>query len=811
MATSDNKDTWPLDAGQPFWPGLFRQDKEGIIYNGEFTSERDLFCVFTDAGNENEYGIRVEQTAYSFARRYAEDFLIYRFNIKNTSNDTLFDLYPGMMVQFLIDFDNHDLIEFIDSNNDGKKDFIYMWDQDELPREPWSKVGYIGLVVVNAPTGNGITNFHFFHDDFMPSKDEDFWLLMTSDTTGLQDTTRAKYFHGDDVHLDDINLAPELDPDGQNRGTEISWAYSLGPVSLAPGDSLPLEIAIVCGDNKQDLLENVSWIWFLAENAWNGSNPPNPPLVEAYTGNGEVTVTWDAETSENTKDNISGDKDFEGYKIYRSTDGGKTWGKKITNVLGEFIGYKPLAQYDLINEISGIDPISNQYLGNNSGIQHTFIDTTVTNGIEYWYTVTAYDKGDKINQVESLESALGLTVNEVNVAAATPTSPPGNFSPGFLVDDSNILVPDSGFTEGEVKIEIIDHAQLKSRNYKITFNENTPIYESSLPIDTVTTFTLKDADMGEILLLENQLTDASGDNIPVIDGFRLIVQDVEAGKIITEWTKVNADTCNFYWNINPIGANDFPVVYFPANIQFKITIDTTASGGLTAKYYDLWSEVPTDSSLHLPLKIYVSGDNLDPIDISNNTWLGEFLSSPFGLLSPPGWDLIPGGAGFSSQFPFPDRIIMEYITAEMDTFGVRLVTNNGPDTAIPPSQGDEFTIRMSRAFTEEVVYTFSTMGGTYTQIDKQDLEQIKVVPNPFFVTSSFENRLMFTNLPNRCEIKIYNVAGDLVRSINHTNDTGSDFWDLKNDKGLAVSFGLYVFLVKAESGKKQTGKFSLIR
>ncbi|MCK5345394.1 MAG: hypothetical protein KAR20_18420, partial [Candidatus Heimdallarchaeota archaeon] len=219
MATSDNRDTWPLGAsGEPFWPGLFRQDSSGAIFPGEFTSERDIFCVFSDEGNDTQYGIRVEQTAYSFTRRYAEDFLVYRFNVKNTSTDTLHDIYPGMMVQFLIDFDNHDLINFIDSNNDGQKDFIYMWDQNLTPRDPWSKVGYIGLMVVTSPNNNGITNFHYFHDEFTPSKDKDFWTLLTSDTVGLPDTIKTRYFHGSDYRIDDVSLAPQLDPEGLNRG-----------------------------------------------------------------------------------------------------------------------------------------------------------------------------------------------------------------------------------------------------------------------------------------------------------------------------------------------------------------------------------------------------------------------------------------------------------------------------------------------------------------------------------------------------------------------------------------------------------------
>jgi len=810
MATSDNSDTWPIGAGgQPFWPGLFRQDTAGVTYPGEFTSERDLFCIFDDSGNDTPYGIRVEQTAYSYARRYAEDFLVYRFNIKNTSADTLRNLYPGMMVQFLIDFDNHDLIDFKDSNGDGKKDMVYMWDTNMMPQEPWSKVGYIGLVVINTPHDNGITNFHFFHDDFTPSRDKDYWMLLTSDTTNLPDTTRAKYFHGADFRIDDVSLAPQLDPGGQDRGGEITWAFSAGPVTVAPEDSIPFEIAIVCGDDEQDLLDNVGWVWFLAENNWNGSNPPNPPNMNAYAGDGKVTVAWDAQTSEDSRDNVNGTKDFEGYKVYRSRDRGKTWGKIITNSTGGFVGFQPLAQFDLEDGITGNDPYSNRYLGSDTGIKHTLVDTTVTNGIEYWYTVTAYDRGDDVNEVESLESALGLTTTERNVDAATPSRPPSNLTVGTVQVENNILQPDSGFTDAEASIEVIDPSELKDRNYKITFRENVLIYEDTVIVDTVTTFTLMDADTGDTLLGDHRLTDESGDNIPIIDGFRLSLKDTDSGISTMEWTKVNGDTCTFYWSTITIGANDPIVVY--SQDDFRIVIDTTAGGGLTAKYYDLWGEQPTDSSTHLPLKIYQITDPNNPIDVSGNTWLGEFITSPFGAFTPPGWDLVPGGAAWTPQFPYPDRLIIEYITPQGDTSGLRLLTNNGPASATPPSQDDEFTIKVFKPFTEKVVYTFSTSAGQYRTITENQLEKIRVVPNPYFVSSSFDDQIMFNNLPDKCEIRIFNVAGDLIKTLNHHGETGATFWDMKNDAGLAIAYGLYVYVVKTDNGEKHIGKFSVVR
>ena len=837
LATSDNVETWPIDTeGNSIWPGLFRIDSSGMTYPGEFSSERDIYCVFNDDGNNTKYGLRVELTTYSFARRYAEDFLVYRFNINNTSMDTLRDIYPGMMLQFLIDFDNFDLINFIDSNNDGRRDLVYMWDSDGLPQEPWSKVGYIGLVVVSSPNDNGITNFHFFHDEFTPSKDEDFWTLLTSDTVGLPDTIRARYFHGDDHKIDDVSFASQLDPDGLDRGGEITWNYSVGPVSLAPGDSMPLDIAIVCGDDEEDLQKNVEWVWFLAGNNWNGSNPPQSPAVNAYAVDGKVTVTWDAERSENSRDNVNGMKDFEGYKVYRSIDQGKSWGRIVTNSVGDFVAFKPIAQYDLVNEITGNDPISGNYLGNDSGIKHTFVDTTVSNGVEYWYTVTAYDRGDAVNGVESLESALGLTVDEINIAAARPVKAPANINQGGI-SGGNILEPIEGKTDGLVSIEILDGNLLKNRNYEITFAENTPIFENNVPIDTIKSFTLRDVDSGEILLRDHPLTDDSGDNLPVIDGFRLTVEDVEPGKSFAGWTKYSGDSCNYDWYFDSHGLAN----YFPAEIvgiaDFKLVVSYSDSSEVRvvtvgdSTINGIGGVVLADF-IKVPLKAYDITDPANPIDITQNLLVLDYAYwFPSQFFGPKGWDLNPGGKGYNPtpgvlQYPdelhflsspsinplLPDTSLASVRTQNFDSMEIAIDEQTVTIPGIPPAEGDEYSILTRKPFNNNVIYRFSTTSNQSKEITAEHLEDIRVVPNPFFVTSAFDDRIMFTNLPDQCEIKIFNVSGDIIRTLTHNGaDSGSAFWDLKNDTGLAVAYGLYVYTVETDNGSKHMGKFSIIR
>ena len=49
-----------------------------------------------------------------------------------------------------------------------------------------------------------------------------------------------------------------------------------------------------------------------------------------------------------------------------------------------------------------------------------------------------------------------------------------------------------------------------------------------------------------------------------------------------------------------------------------------------------------------------------------------------------------------------------------------------------------------------------------------ELDQIKVVPNPYIVTSvyervSYSKEIHFTHLPQECVIRIYNTSGDMIQ------------------------------------------------
>ena len=145
---------------------------------------------------------------------------------------------------------------------------------------------------------------------------------------------------------------------------------------------------------------------------------PDSPNLYAVAYSDYVKLSWDF-VSESSIDPLTNYADFEGYKLYRSEDGGQTWcapDKKIYDFNGNEVACEPLAQFDLTEaqdiahcmfkegytdceqtrgeDISQYDPTEGWlYMGSGEGVTHIYIDEDVVDGMEYTYTLTAYDMG----------------------------------------------------------------------------------------------------------------------------------------------------------------------------------------------------------------------------------------------------------------------------------------------------------------------------------------------------------------------------------------------------------------------------------
>lgn len=102
--------------------------------------------------------------------------------------------------------------------------------------------------------------------------------------------------------------------------------------------------------------------------------------------------------------------------------------------------------------------------------------------------------------------------------------------------------------------------------------------------------------------------------------------------------------------------------------------------------------------------------------------------------------------------------------------------------------------------------------------------KVWVVPNPFRAHApwerepvpgdAFTRHIDFLGLPREVStIRIYTLAGDLVKTIEHDGRSGNGqaAWDLISRNGQDVESGVYLFTVNSPSLGSQTGRFVVIR
>ena len=137
------------------------------------------------------------------------------------------------------------------------------------------------------------------------------------------------------------------------------------------------------------------------------------------------------------------------------------------------------------------------------------------------------------------------------------------------------------------------------------------------------------------------------------------------------------------------------------------------------------------------------------------------------------------------------------------------------------------------------LYEFSTeeLATGYEVVEQIEnhLDQINVVPNPYYAYSTYENnaldtRVKITNIPSTCTITIFDVAGTKVRQfkvdvggvkpVKFGNDIGKEDymqettsleWDIKNFAGVPISGGLYYIHIKSAENERVIKWFSMQR
>lgn len=584
----------------------------------------------------------------------------------------------------------------------------------------------------------------------------------------------------------------------------IGFLFASGPFILEIGKRERFSLALAFGADLEELENTIKTVQQIYNANYQFAVPPTQPRVNAEVGDHWVRLSWD-DLAERGIDPVSLEADFEGYRIYRSTDPEFRDPKVITTGRGTGpIGNgRPIAQFDLINDKKGFSPQVVEgvayYLGDNSGLVHTFTDTNVVNGQLYYYAVCAYDHGsDSLgfypseNSISVSRTPRGGTILPTNVVAVRPEPK----TLGFVAATASEATKIRGNGVGSAHIQVVN-SNLVPHNHTFLLKFKIPSADSV----RAAFYDLIDSTANEVVFRNGYDLDGEGIGqvglglLPIVTTPKTITIDPKSG--FAEGSTTNVRLSADYQTQQPINRRR-PGFPNDLRITFSDTpLDTSLLAiGLPARPSKFRIEAMTTSG---PLRLKFRFRDSDRDGTLSRA--DEFI------------DIVT----YVAEKPTTPQITWR---VKLDTTGQ---AQRGP--IIPPKAGDVYHMKLIYPLADGDMFTFTT---TAQFIDPkkaaQEFQQDPyVIPNPYVGSASFEaerfaisgrgeRRIEFRGLPEKCTIRIFTVRGELVQTLNHDNPLqGYESWDLRTKDNLDVAPGLYIFHVDAENLGTKIGKFAIIK
>jgi len=599
----------------------------------------------------------------------------------------------------------------------------------------------------------------------------------------------------------------------------ISMVFASGPFPLKQGLRERFSMALLFGENLDDLIFNKETVQQIYNANYNFSKPPLKPTLTAVPGDEKVFLYWDR-IAEESRDPFLGyengdptqgyKKDFEGYLIYRSKEPEFNDIKIITDSKGSPKYWKPIAQFDLKNGIKGPDPVgingAHFWRGNDSGLRYSYIDNDVQNGQRYYYAVVSYDQGDpefgttglqpsECTKIITEDFAGTVQFIDINCAVVTPNAPVAGYVPPQIKGDLKSVT--EGIGTGSMIPNILNPNQiLDGAKYNIIFNST----ETYPKYNTVSYQIVREyKGVIDTLPLTIDSSAIGSDRFsPPFDGMVATVINDTSIAVIDSLTNWLVGTSNLAVFVTP----DFSSrgVPWPANYEirfFDSPQDTTYinSPPFYTRFpinFKIWNKTEGKYS-----KVAIrDADQSKSLTLGDDIQIVEFIQQPPSLgNSRIAWNI--------SYYP----------------------PLNPNTTPVEPVAGDIFHIGTSKQFKTGDYFSFLTVPVSVdNELAKTQLSKIDVVPNPYLGAASWERRNLnstgrgerkidFVNLPSVCTIRIYTITGALIKTLNKDSGymDGTISWNLVTEDGMDAAYGVYIYHIDAPGVGEHIGKFALIK
>ncbi len=636
-----------------------------------------------------------------------------------------------------------------------------------------------------------------------------------------------------------------------NTEADKRFMVNTGPFQLAAGDTQDIVVAYVVGQLQQNgnAFTNVAELKRIdqtAQEIYNGNffvaGPPQPPHVDIRTFDDRIEFIIDLERNgtlyHDEVDGIDNRQVFEGINIYQfaSPSTSEQTDKGLQNrVL--------LATFDLNNQYGDIliqrtnERIILHHGKNNlkfdantdsgGAVIRFVVDKDVfnegkplINNVEYYFSVTAFSIN--VNQLSPLSD--GAWISAADPYLENPLGGSQFYTVLFNSDENHpykgtkaTYVGPRAQHDGQVLADVVDQAAFIGDNYLVTFHDNGTKY--NIVNDT------KGKTLRENLTFQDDINGEAW-TFPIVEGLSIRVQNVPDGiRTVTEtipdggvdWLDgagtLTGHTAGYNGGVDFI-KNSFrsalspglpKAEYFPVRIMIGTTDDAFAqhyranynlSVGMKPTFLKAYDITDTEN----PRQLYVAYHNASPngvIDFSSNNDIIIFSADYQGDTER------YGRAATDTLFRKEAYLVVQFSAVD----SIR--------------QANEITLDITPYYPNSDVDAFRIFGEDLQPLltpteRKAQLEMVNVVPNPYWAYSKYETSydtpvLKFTHLPEEVTIRIFNLAGQLIKTLYKNSPINELQWNLRNEANLRVASGMYIAHVEAPGIGEKVLKFAIVQ
>jgi hypothetical protein len=401
-------------------------------------------------------GIQVDFSALNWNFSFANFFVILNFEITNINSVPIDSVFIGYWMDGVVRNVNITPPGGSAFFNKGGNNYIdslglaYEFDAtgDVGFTDSYVGIKYLGGELNGACPANESFDIHYNTWQFQN----------TSDPLYFFPTTDVQKYNKMTVGLNQLPDWPVISG-SLNSPNNRSTLLSAGPFTrLEPGETVEVAFAVICARRVLDglpatsntpaqqanLIQNAGWAQtaYLGEDANNNCvldpgedrdgnqqitrfilpTPPDAPKMKVIAGNNRIDVYW-SDNAEQSVDPISKEQDFEGFRLYKTAVG-----FDVQNTADIARDLNQVGAWDIPANVIGFDngfedirlPSPVTFEGDSVSYYYHYVFENVPNGWQHVIALTAFDRGDEVNNLISLESS--PLVNLSHVFAGKPAN-----------------------------------------------------------------------------------------------------------------------------------------------------------------------------------------------------------------------------------------------------------------------------------------------------------------------------------------------------------------------------------------------------